>query len=123
MTIEFLSVALLAISIITGLTVEALKKILDHTKLKYSSNVLAIIVSVVISLLSSIVYVVIKSVPFSAILVMQVVILMFLSFLVSTLGYDKVIQTIKQFLSRKNNDDTSNNTENDKKRKRLGGMK
>jgi hypothetical protein len=114
MTIEFLSVALLAISIITGLTVEALKKILDHTKLKYSSNVLAIIVSVVISLLSSIVYVVIKSVPFSAILVMQVVILMFLSFLVSTLGYDKVIQTIKQFLSRKNNDDTSNNTENDK---------
>lgn len=113
MTLEFLSIALLAISIITSLTVEALKKMLDHTKFKYSSNLLAIIVSVVISVLSSIVYVVIKSIPFSATLVVQIVVLTFLSFLVSTIGYDKVMQTIKQFLSRKNNNDTTDDTKSD----------
>ena len=49
-TIEFLSTALLVISFITGLIVEAVKKILDSKNKKYSSNVLAIIVSVVVSL-------------------------------------------------------------------------
>lgn len=105
---EFLGYALLGISIVTGLVVEALKRILDKTKIKYSSNVLAAIVSVVIALVASIIYAVLTEVPFSAKLVVEVLILMFLSFLVATIGYDKVIQTIKQFPSRKNNEDDSN---------------
>ena len=102
MPVDFIATALLVISVITSLTVEALKRILDKTKLKYSSNLLAAIVSLVISLIASIVYVVIKAIPFSAILVVEIIILMFLSFLVSTIGYDKVIQTIKQFAAHKN---------------------
>ena len=113
MTIEFLSTALLVISFITGLIVEAVKKILDSKNKKYSSNVLAIIVSVVVSLASSVTYVFIKHIPFSAMLVVEIVGLTICSFLVATLGYDKVMQTIKQFLSRKNGDgDSDDKTDN-----------
>lgn len=104
MKIEFLSTALLVISILTGLVVEGLKKLLDGTKVKYSSNILAVVVSVVISLASSIIYLCVNKIPFSGIIVVEVIVLMFLSFLVSTVGYDKVIQTIKQSPLIKNDD-------------------
>lgn len=41
MPISFLTTALLIVSVITNLTVEGIKKLLDRTKVKYSSNVLA----------------------------------------------------------------------------------
>lgn len=41
MPISFLTTALLIVSVITNLTVEGIKKLLDGTKVKYSSNVLA----------------------------------------------------------------------------------
>lgn len=40
MPISFLTTALLIVSVITNLTVEGIKKLLDGTKVKYSSNVL-----------------------------------------------------------------------------------
>ena len=46
-------------------------------------------------------------------LVVEIVGLTICSFLVATLGYDKVMQTIKQFLSRKNGDgDSDDKTDN-----------
>lgn len=104
MSLEFLATALLCISVVTGLTTEAIKKILDGTKIKYSSNVLAIIVSMVISIATSVVYVILNNMAFNRSVIFQMIVLVFLSFLVATLGYDKVIQTIKQFLSAKNKD-------------------
>lgn len=38
MPISFLTTALLIVSVITNLTVEGIKKLLDGTKVKYSSN-------------------------------------------------------------------------------------
>ena len=49
MPISFLTTALLIVSVITNLTVEGIKKLLDGTKVKYSSNVLAAILSVLIA--------------------------------------------------------------------------
>ena len=104
MTLEFLGTALLAISVLTSLTVEGIKKILDSCKKNFSSNLLAIIVSIVITVISSVVYVVVKNIPYSFLLVVEILVLVFLSFLVSTLGYDKVMQLIKQVVARKKDD-------------------
>ena len=41
MTMEFLIVALFAVSLLTNLTVEGIKKLLDKKSVDYSSNVMA----------------------------------------------------------------------------------
>ena len=71
MTMEFLIVALFAVSLLTNLTVEGIKKLLDKKSVDYSSNVMAAVG-------------------------VELIALAYLSFLVATNGYDKVIQAIKQ---------------------------
>ena len=91
MPISFLTTALLIVSVITNLTVEGIKKLLDGTKVKYSSNVLAAVLSVLIACAVSVIYLIMT----------DTVVLMYLGFLISTVGYDKVIQMLKQIQSVK----------------------
>ncbi len=97
MPISFLTTALLIVSVITNLTVEGIKKLLDGTKVKYSSNVLAAILSVLIACAVSVIYLIMTDTVFT----MKIVVLMYLGFLISTVGYDKVIQMLKQIQSVK----------------------
>ena len=97
MPISFLTTALLIVSVITNLTVEGIKKLLDGTKVKYSSNVLAAILSVLIACAVSVIYLIITDTVFT----MKIVVMMYLGFLISTVGYDKVIQMLKQIQSVK----------------------
>ena len=101
MPIYFLTTALLIVSLVTNLTVEGIKKLLSDTKVKYSSNVLAAISSVVIAFAVSVIYMIMNDVALSLKIGVEVVILMYLGFLTSTIGYDKVIQTIKQIQETK----------------------
>ena len=89
MPISFLTTALLIVSVITNLTVEGIKKLLDGTKVKYSSNVLAAI------------YLIMTDTVFTMKIGVEIVVLMYLGFLISTVGYDKVIQMLKQIQSVK----------------------
>lgn len=111
MSLEFLGTTLLAISVLTSLTVEGIKKILDSCNKKCPSNLLAIIVSALVTVIASVVYIVVKNIPFSFLLVVEILILVFLSFLVATLGYDKVMQLLKQFMSHKNDDSSDKKDE------------
>lgn len=111
MSLEFLGTALLAISVVTSLTVEGIKKIFDACKKNCPSNLVAIIVSVLITVIASVIYVVVKNIPFSFLLVVEIVALVFLSFLVATLGYDKVMQMLKQFFPNKTDDKTDKKDE------------
>ena len=97
MPISFLTTALLIVSVITNLTVEGIKKLLDGTKVKYSSNVLAAILSVLIACAVSVIYLIMTDTVFT----MKIVVMMYLGFLISTVGYDKVIQMLKQIQSVK----------------------
>lgn len=101
MPISFLTTALLIVSIITNLTVEGIKKLLDETKVKYSSNVLAAILSVIIACAICVIYLVMTDTVFNLKIGVEIGVLMYLGFLVSTVGYDKVIQTIKQIQETK----------------------
>lgn len=96
MPVYFLTTALFVVSVATNLTVEGVKKILNTTTVKYSSNVLAAIVSMTLACVVCIVYLVMNDIVFSMKIGVEVAILMYLSFLVSTVGYDKVIQMVKQ---------------------------
>lgn len=101
MPISFLTTALLLVSVITNLTVEGIKKLLDGTKVNYSSNVLAAILSVVIACVVCIIYLIMNDVVFTLKIGVEIAILMYLGFLVATVGYDKVMQMIKQLQSVK----------------------
>ena len=84
------------LSAFTSLVVEGVKKLLDEKGVHYSSNLLAVIVSVVSTLIVSILYIVYKEIPFSAQVVVIVIALMIFSFLSATVGYDKIKQLIEQ---------------------------
>lgn len=98
MPIEFLTAALLAVSLLTNATVEALKKIFSETQINYSSNLLAVIVSIIMSCAISAGYMILNGVPFSIQIGVQIVILTYLSFLVATIGYDKIVQMLAQIM-------------------------
>lgn len=96
MNAQFLITALTAISVLTTLTVQAIKKLLDERKMTYSSNALAAMVAIGMSLICSIAYCLYNTIFINVQIVISIVTLMFLSFLGSTVGYDKVTQLIKQ---------------------------
>lgn len=96
MNAQFLITALAAISVLTTLTVQAIKKLLDERKITYSSNALAAMVAIGMSLICSIAYCLYNTIFVNVQVVISILTLMFLSFLGSTVGYDKVTQLIKQ---------------------------
>lgn len=94
MSSGFLISALAIISGLTSLTVEAIKKILGDKK--YSSNLLAAIVAVILTVAVSAGYLVYFSISLTPQIVVIIIALVFLAFLASTVGYDKVVQLFKQ---------------------------
>ncbi len=96
MGFQFILIVLFVVSILTTLTVQGIKYILDMNNKNYSSNILAVIVSVVLSALMVLLYCLYFNKPVTTQIVIETAVLMYLSFLVTTNGYDKVIQTIKQ---------------------------
>ena len=101
MPISFITTALLAVSLLTNLTVEGIKKLLDGTNAKYSSNILAAILSTILSGAVCLIYLIMNDIGFSVKIGVEIVVLMYLGFLVSTVGYDKVMQTLKQLQANK----------------------
>ena len=96
-TAQVFLLGLLIVSTITGLSTEAIKKLMDEANKQYRSNLLAGIVSTVISLAIGISYVLLKGYDFNTRNVIFIISLIFMSWLCSMLGYDKVIQSISQF--------------------------
>ena len=93
---SFVVSALVAIAVFTSLTVEGIKKILDELGKKYSANILAAIVAVVLTIAASAGYIIYTSTPLTPQVLVEAVAMTFLAFLCATVGYDKVVQAIKQ---------------------------
>ena len=101
MDLSFLTTALIAVSLLTNLTVEGLKKLMDERGMTYSSNLLAAITSVVIAAAIFGGYMIMNDIAFTIKIAVQIVVLMYLAFLSSTVGYDKIVQTLKQIKETK----------------------
>ena len=98
MTIEVFLLMLLAVSIFTGLTVEGIKVLLGDKK--YSSNILACVVSIVLSVIVGVCYCILTMTIFDARIIICILALVFLSWLSAMVGYDKVIQSITQLKTK-----------------------
>ena len=101
MDLSFLTTALIAVSLLTNLTVEGLKKLMDERGMTYSSNLLAAVTSVIIAAAIFGGYMIMNDIIFTIKIAVQIVVLMYLAFLSSTVGYDKIIQTLKQIKETK----------------------
>lgn len=87
---------LMVISVLTSLVTEAVKKILADLNVKWHANILAGIVSVVLSILIGVGYVVITSTAFTAPIVTCILALAGLSWVCAMIGYDKVVEVLKK---------------------------
>ena len=96
MPISFLTMALLIVSLVTNLTVEGIKNLLNGTNIKYSSNVLAAVISIIAAGVVCAIYLIMNDIIFTSKIGVEIAVLMYLGFLVSTVGYDKVVQMITQ---------------------------
>ena len=92
MTITIGSFILMVCSIMTGLIVEAVKKMFVVDK----PNILAAIVSVLVGIAVPVGYILINNISFDINAVLYVISIVVLSWLCSMLGFDKVMQTIGQ---------------------------
>lgn len=99
MSLEVFLVLLFAVSVFTSLFVEGIKKFMGD-KYKLSSNVLAGVVAIVLSVLVGVAYCIFTGVIFNAQIVIILIALILLSWLCAMLGYDKVVQAIMQIKNK-----------------------
>lgn len=96
-----LFIALLVVfSTITSLCTEATKKILNELNVKYATNILVVILSLIIGAAGTCVYYVLFSIEFNAINIMCMPLMGLATAVGSMVGYDKVIQTIEQLRNK-----------------------
>lgn len=88
-------------SIVTSLCTEACKKILDEINLKYASNVLVCIIAAAVGVAGTCAYYILFSKEFNAANITCIFLMSITTAVGSMVGYDKVIQTIKQITSGK----------------------
>lgn len=96
-----LFIALLVVfSAITSLCTEATKKILNELNVKYATNILVVILSLIVGVAGTGVYYVLFSIEFNAINIVCMPLMGIATAVGSMVGYDKVIQTIEQLKNK-----------------------
>lgn len=85
------------ISILTTLTTECIKTLMNKAEINYVSNIIAAITAVVISSVVCIAYpVIMQGAVINSQLIFKAFVMAFFGILCSTLSFDKVIQTLKK---------------------------
>ena len=97
-------------STLTGLATEAIKKVLAEHNKSYYANTLAGVVSMILSVAIGVGYMTLSSISFNSQAIVDLVALVFISWLCAMVGYDKVVQAISQFKTAKpeNENDKTN---------------
>ena len=98
---ETFMLGLLATSVLTGLVTEGIKVLLVERGVKYQANALAGIVAVVLSVVIGTGYIILTGITFTAQVAVCMVALAIMGWLCAMLGYDKVVQAITQFTTKK----------------------
>ena len=101
MTISLFITLLTIFSTITGVLTEATKKLLDEYKKSYSSNVIAFVCACIVGIGGTAIYYQFNSIPFTINNIICMVLMGITSSIGAMVGYDKIIQTIKQITTNK----------------------
>ena len=88
-------ILLVICSAMTTLITEGIKSLMPKDK-EYSKNFLAAVVSIVVGVAVGSGYLILNQISFTAAVVVYGIALVVLSWLAATVGYDKVVQTVKQ---------------------------
>lgn len=95
MTTTVFLTLLSAFSVITGLTMEAVKKIIEDKEF-ISYNITTVVIALIIGGFGTLVYYQLNSIPFTVNNMICAVLMGFASGLVAMTSYDKVVEAIKQ---------------------------
>lgn len=97
MTVALFIMLLTAFAAITGICTEGVKKMLDEAGVKYASNVVAFVIACIVGIGGTAIYYVLAGVAFTSVNVICMILMGLATAIGAMVGYDKVIQTIKQF--------------------------
>lgn len=97
MGLELFLALLVAASIVTGLVTEAVKRALTEHNRSYRANTLAGIVAICVTAAIGVGFVIIADIAVTSTLIIYLIALVIASWVGAMIGYDKVIQTISQF--------------------------
>lgn len=100
-TMEIFLFGLTICATMSGLVTEAVKKTFTSFDKKVGSTILAAICSVIVSVAVCALYIIFANVAFTAEIVAAIVVFVILSWIGSTVGYDKVRQAIESFGKKK----------------------
>ena len=99
MTTTTFLILLSAFSVISGLTTETIKKLVND-KANLSYNIVALIVALIVGSVGCVIYYQLNNIMFTLNNVIYMVLMGFASGLVSMLGFDKVKQAIQQLTNK-----------------------
>lgn len=106
MTFDLFLLGLLVTSTFTSLVTEAIKKIAKEKGKTVHTNTVTGIVTLILSTVIGIMYVLYTNTAFTAQIVVMLIALVFLSWLCAMVGYDKVIQAVTQITHKSKEDIT-----------------
>ena len=101
MSIEIFLLGITLCSVFTSVLTEAVKTMFTKCNKNYNSNIIAAVCSVLVAVIVSIVYAVISKIAVDSSYYAIAFLLCIFSWIGSMIGYDKIIQTIKQLTSKK----------------------
>lgn len=96
MTFEMFLITLGILSTVTGLLTEGFKTMLGDLGVKYASNILAAIIAVIVGASGTAIFYIWNDIAWTSTNIIIMFLMMIANWLGAMLGYDKVIQTIKQ---------------------------
>lgn len=100
MTVEIFLTLLTFLSLVTALVTQGFKILLDSLNVKYTSNILAACVAIVVGGAGTAVFYMWNDIAWTSLNVICMFLMMCANWLGAMLGYDKVIQTIKQIKNK-----------------------
>ena len=96
MTVETFLSLLTILAVITGLLTEGVKKMLDEAEVKYASNIVVLVVSVIVGGFGTILFYSYTGTAWTSLNITNIFLMIIANWLVAMIGYDKVVQAIKQ---------------------------
>lgn len=96
MTVASFITLLTVFSALTSVCTEGVKKLLDNIEVKYSANVLAFVIACIIGVCGTGIYFTFAGIAFTLNNIICMILMGIASSIGAMIGYDKVIQAIKQ---------------------------
>ncbi len=97
MTLPIFLGLLSVLSILSSAIMEAVKKLLNKAQRDYAANFVVLLISVVVGIGGTAIFYAFMSIPFTTINVMCMILMGFCVWMAAMVGYDKIVQLIKQF--------------------------